>query len=152
MIYKVIENVKHNGDVFAKGSFTSAEDGAFAQLVADGIFAIIPGVDTIEEAKALDAEQTEEQEVEKPAPEQNTWEAKPDAEADAPTEEVVTPPTQTDDKSEENKTSFFGKMFGGKDSKDGSVAEEPVDTVETSTEENKEADATKEDDLDGANL
>ena len=78
-IFKVISNIKHNGTDFTKGSFIAEEFVGSQVLVNDGVLKVIEGAETIEEAKAIDAETQaiveSEEEVVEP---KDTWAPEPD--------------------------------------------------------------------------
>ena len=73
-IFKVISNIKHNGDDFLKGSFIADEFAGSEILVNDGVLKEIVGAETIEEAKAIDAEsQAIEESAEEVVEPKDTW-------------------------------------------------------------------------------
>lgn len=78
-IFKVISNIKHNGEDFLKGSFIAEEFVGSQILVNDGVLKEIVGAETIDEAKAIDAEEKAIEEVAEEVVEpKDTWAPEPD--------------------------------------------------------------------------
>lgn len=53
MIFQVLTNIKHNGEIFPVGKFFEGEKGEFIVLVKDGALKMIEGAKTIEQAKKI---------------------------------------------------------------------------------------------------
>lgn len=128
IIYKVISNVKHNGDEFKKDTFFQGNDGEFTQLVADGVLKAFD-TDSIEEAQAIDAQETaiEVAETEDEVLPPNTWEAKKTEDEVIPTDDTANAPgdavtpTSPEAKPTEEKKGFLGNLFGSKKAEDEKV-------------------------------
>lgn len=79
--FEVKGNVKHNGDSYLKGAVVTGELNDFQGLVNDGLFEVIEGVDSLEEALQSVAEnKVLEETPEEVAEESNTWGPQPDQE------------------------------------------------------------------------
>lgn len=93
-IFLVKSNLKHDGEVFATGSFMEGDQGRFQSLVNDKVLEVVEGAETFDEAKAIVEKKNAEKVAEEQAAEDNkpqdTW---------APTKEEDT----TDQTGEEQK-------------------------------------------------
>lgn len=102
--FKVLSNLKHNGDEFKKDSVIEGEMEQLGHLVNDGVLLVVDGADSLEDAKELakgDLSPVEAQEMPKNEP-ANTWEAKKEpVVADMPKEEEVLPEGQTEGNNED---------------------------------------------------
>lgn len=127
--FEIKNNVKHNGDFYQKGSVIGGELDEFQGLVNDGLFEVVDGATSLEEATELVAENKVLDETpEEVAEESNTWGPQPDEEE--PVEE--TPKTDGEEKTEEEP----------KDEDDKS----------TSSEEEEESDEPEKDEITGDEL
>lgn len=92
-IFHVLSNLKHNGQVFEKGTLFAGEENQHQDLVKIGVLAVIDGAETVEEAKEIigvNAEQAKAPEAEAPkTTPQDTWGAQPDTVPEAPKEPVA---------------------------------------------------------------
>lgn len=119
-IFKVISNIKHNGEDFLKGSFIAEEFAGSQILVNDGVLKEILGAETIDEAKAIDAEnQVTEEAIEETVEPKDTWAPEPD--------EPTVPEENTDEP--EN-------IDTEKEQQENDVPEENTGPVEPSIDEN----------------
>lgn len=92
--FKVVSNLKHNGENFPKDSFMEGELEQLGHLVKDGVLLVVEGAESVEDAKVLfEAGLPSEPVAEVPAVEgANTWEPRKDpVVADVSKEEEVTP-------------------------------------------------------------
>lgn len=109
-IYQVQSNVRHNGDSYVKGTLLSSDE-SFDQLVSDGLFKVIEGAETIEEAKKIVEEEKELESMENESgdvAQANTWEPQKESKPEESTE----PKNETAEKKESK--GFLGGIFGGK--------------------------------------
>ena len=99
MIFKVLSNLKHNGDLMETGHFFEGKLEEFAHLVTDKVLRAFHDVKSVEEAKKIvgDEEAKEKEALEnapvivdtwKPSEGDNTWGPKT---LDTKSEEDVTP-------------------------------------------------------------
>jgi hypothetical protein len=92
-IFLVKSNLKHDGEVFATGSFMEGDQGRFQSLVNDKVLEVVEGAETFDEAKAIVEKKNAEKVAEEQAAEDNkpqdTW--APTKEEDTTGEEDKTP-------------------------------------------------------------
>lgn len=98
--FKVLSNLKHNGEDFKKDSIISGEMAQLEHLVKDGVLVVVEGAESLEDAKVLaNTSITPEEAPEVPAAEPvNTWEAaKEPVVAVVPKDEKISPEVNFED-------------------------------------------------------
>jgi hypothetical protein len=90
---KVLSNLNLGGTLHQAGTIIEDDVSAFLNLIEEKVLEVIEGAESLEDAKAIDAEKQAqvakaEAEAEGQEPE-NTWGAKPDEDVTPPAEEVA---------------------------------------------------------------
>ena len=136
-IFLVQSGLKHDGQLYTKGSMFEGDAGTFRHLVNDGTLREIEGASSFEEAEKIlaeEAEQETENGEEAIATPQDTWGPQPDA-----------PETEDETKESENEPekggSFLGRLFGNK--KDETTM--PTEDETTNADGSVETPATTDD-------
>jgi len=128
-IFLVQSGLKHDGQLYKKGSMFEADAGTFRHLVNDVTLREIEGASSFEEAEKILAKE-EEREVggdEDIAVSPDTWGPQPDV----PTEDET---KEEEEKKTGNSGSILGRLFGSKTDETTMPTEDETTTADGSVE------------------